>query len=62
MTDAEIAAVLRPERNRLRRKLEAHVDENLPGDLMDPYRVGVIEGMSRAIQLMTKRIHELEES
>lgn len=61
MTDAEIAAVLRPERNRLRRETEKYVAEHLQSDPTGAYRVGVIEGMNKAILLLTRRIHELEE-
>lgn len=61
MTNEEIAAVLRPERNRLRREMEKYASESLQSDPTGPYRVGIIEGMNKAIHLLTKRIHELEE-
>lgn len=61
MTDAEIAAVLRPERNRLRREMERYAAENLKEDPTGAFRVGILEGMSLSIRMLTKRIHELEE-
>lgn len=55
----EIPAILRYERNRLRREMAKYADDNL-SDPTGSYHVGILKGMSLAIQLLTQRIHELE--
>lgn len=60
MNDEEIASALRTERNRLRREMEKYAAANLQDDPTGAFSVGILEGMSLAIRMLTKRIHELE--